>query len=88
MTVKRRGKRYLVYPSVDTIVGFVGRRKSGRERENPIGVRVFYKNNSQGIRGDGLVKREKWKSSEVFRVAGENNCLSRGWLGYIQAAAG
>jgi hypothetical protein len=86
IAVKRRGKRYLVYPVVKTIVGIVGRRKSGREEEQPIGVRVFHNSDSQGKQGNGVLHGEKQKSFGVFRVAGKNHYLSRGWLGYPQAA--
>jgi hypothetical protein len=38
ITLKRRGKRYLTYPVVETIVDVVGRRKSRPEVERPIGI--------------------------------------------------
>jgi len=45
-TVKRRGKRYLIHPVVENIVGVVEGSKSRREGKKPIGVRVFHTSDS------------------------------------------
>jgi len=38
ITMKRRGKRYLIYPVVERIADVVGRRKSRPEVERPVGI--------------------------------------------------